>query len=191
MQWTPKCPKCGSGAISIRPMNGGYRHSPEDVFLACVTCGKRLYGKSQIEETFQAQKKAWLKDPEAQAAAKRAEEEAAEAEKQAEETKQRAAHARRLYAINQERRAQQEAEAREAEHKAWLKRVEERQKLDAKLSKQPVQADENFGPCAFEPCENERRENSKYCSIQCKNKYARARYKARKEAKKAAQAAAK
>ena len=36
--------------------------------------------------------------------------------------------------------------------------------------------------CAWESCENEPRKNSKYCSRNCSNKNARARYKSRKAA---------
>ena len=48
---------------------------------------------------------------------------------------------------------------------------------------EPVVRDKSEAvPCAWDSCENAARKNSKYCSRNCSNKNARARYKLRKAA---------
>ena len=68
--------------------------------------------------------------------------------------------------------------------------VTERRQLESYRlrTEQPERADEGEdrgATCAWEGCTNPQRPNSKYCSRECSNKNARARYKSRMENKKA------
>lgn len=76
-------------------------------------------------------------------------------------------------AAEERRKKREEAKRREEERR---REEEERAAREAKV----VSLRPKASPCAWRECSNSSRENSKYCSLDCKNKNARYRYKLRK-----------
>ncbi len=43
------CPKCNSRSTHIAKIRGQYIGQIEDIILSCQTCGKRIYGRDQVD----------------------------------------------------------------------------------------------------------------------------------------------
>ena len=166
----------------------GYSSRGQDVYLHCGVCGKRVYGRNSIDETLEAQKKHWEKDPDIQAAVRRqianmSHWEKAQAEKQKQADIQRAYHR-----AERERQDQEKEDARLASHNKWMRKVAAERKVEAVLMgidpKEIQKAEEAaqvlLGECAWMECTKARRLKSKYCSRHCSNKNSRFRFKLRK-----------
>lgn len=154
----PPCPKCGG---SNTYLDDNRRSRIDEVYLACWTCGWRLYGLASIENFVMAfqQKQAAVQ---------------AEAERTAQEQKHQEQLARRRE--RDRRRREREREARS------LQVVPSPPPLDPVLQLPWAPPDDpSATPCAWPPCTSAARATSKYCSRKCCVKVAHRRDKLRKK----------
>lgn len=187
----PPCGKCGGKNTFLDVP----RFTPEQVYLGCYTCGWRVYGETAIRSYVEGFNKQLAEQEEEARLAeiRRREEEiiAAEAAKLARSRELKRERDRR-YRERKRQAALELERQREAEKKVHIIpslgitfRVGE---LDSVLElpwAQPVPNEEgqNLDPCAWPPCENRARPNSRYCSRKCTVRVAHRRDKLRKKGK--------
>lgn len=185
----PPCAKCGSSSTFVEVL----RFSQDDVYLGCYTCGWRIYGETAIRsyvEGFNKQLAEQEEEARLERIRKREEDAiAAEAEKR-----------ERALALKRERDRRYRERKRQAALEIERQREAEKKvhiipSLDISFSvgdmdpvlgvpwAQPVpnKEGEDLDPCAWPPCENRARPNSKYCSRKCTVRVAHRRDKLRKK----------
>lgn len=185
----PTCPKCdGKNTYLDIP-----RFSPENCYLGCYSCGWRLYGEEHIEafviqynEDLKAAKE---EERQAEIEKRRLEAEAAsqaKLERQRELKRERD----RRYRENKRLRERQEAAKRAEQNKVHIIpslgirfAVGDVDEVLGLPWAQPVpnKDGQSLDPCAWPPCENRARPNSKYCSRKCTVRVAHRRDKLRKK----------
>jgi hypothetical protein len=177
MAFRPHCPKCGSHNISIRPDRAAGRGNPL-VMLHC-TCGKVVYGEATIMALHASQLKAWKADKEGRKAEETAEVERTPQAQQQNLTDQ--THWEHLRLRREQAAAEQEQQR--LANVAWAVETRERQEVETPTPAPRSTPLTEPVTCAWTPCENTPVTKSKYCSVACKNRNARHRYKQRKQAK--------
>lgn len=184
----PPCPKCSS----INTYLEVPRFSPENCFIGCYVCGWRLYGETAIRsyvESFTAEAEIAQERARIEEAERLAKEAAAEERKEEERRRALKRERDRRYRERKRLAKQQAAEGKKESNVYVITslgtsfRVGE---LDAVLrlpwaEPLPNLAGENLDPCAWPPCENRSRPNSKYCSRKCTVRVAHRRDKLRKK----------
>jgi len=172
----PTCKKCGGRNTFLDVP----RFHPEQVSLGCVTCGWRLYGEEEIQ-AYVVQYNKRLEQEEAKIAAQQAE-------------------AKRLKALNLKRERDRMYWARTKEQRKRKKEQKREQvyiipdmntvfragEMDSILKVRwaeplPNKEGEALSPCAWPPCEQRARANSKYCSRKCTVRVAHKRAQLRKK----------
>ena len=152
------------------------------MYLHCGKCGKRVYGRENVDALLKDQRRAWEGDEELQAEIRRRK--AEEARKKLEEARAERLQAEHLEKrrIEEEQRKAEEARKQEEAHQRWVAKQEaqarlkrERAKVEAEAAKLAVVEE-----CAWVECSNPRRPNSIYCCRKCSNKNAHWRAKQRR-----------
>lgn len=170
MAFRPHCPKCGSSSVSVEKDRGGGWGNPEPM-LHC-RCGNVLYGEDKIRALFEAQRAAWESDTDARRAEAAAEEARKENDGKAREVRE--SHLRYLAEIRRRREAAEES--KRADNLRWMEEARRaRQEMAGPPEPEPAAS------CAWMECENPSSPGSKYCSVDCKNRNARWRYKNRRQ----------
>lgn len=187
----PLCPKCGSQSTYLEMS----KYAADEVYLACYTCGWRLYGESPIRAFVnEFNKNLQSREEELRVAAAK--------EKEREELKAIEDKKTRAKTLKRERdrryRARKRAEAlRIKAEKAESEKVHiipahgisfRVGEIDPVLqvpwaAPVPNLPGENLDPCAWPPCQERARQTSKYCSRKCGVKVAHQRDKLRKQGK--------
>ena len=189
MEWTPKCPKCSSANISIERSGAFFGPREDDIVFKCYVCGNRIYGRAAIEETFEAQKRAFMKDPDIRAEAKRKAEEARRKAEEEQTMRKRMAVANKHAREKAEADRLAEEQEQERKRQEWLARVKASQEASHKTQKSAqattgtvskAEVKKMFGECFWFDCHEPARARSKYCSRGCTVKYAHYRDKVRK-----------
>jgi hypothetical protein len=167
----PPCKKCGSKNTFLdRP-----RFQPDQVYLGCITCGWRLYGEASIT--------AFVEEYNADLVAA----EKSQRLEKANKTNQAAVALRK--ARRRERDRRYRARLKEKKQVYIIPNLEIQFQvgdLDPVLKVPwakpvPNKEGENLHPCAWPPCEQRARANSKYCSRKCCVKVAHRRDRLRKK----------
>lgn len=185
-----QCPKCNTASFSIERDSRSYapRGQPHELIFSC-RCGKQMFGP-QIDKEYDRQKAQYEANPENKPAAPTP----ATATKRDEQLRKAYAH-QAAYQARKRKDAENAAQVKkDDDDRKWRDRVSlggapaSKPSTARKSSGLPDGAGEKVGSqgCGWHTCDNPPRPNSKYCSRDCSNKNARARYKRRKAADKAA-----
>jgi len=190
-----QCPKCNTVSFSIERDSRSYapRGQPHELIFSC-RCGKQMFG-TQIDKEYDRQKAEYDANPHND----QAEEPPVEVSADGREDQLRKAYAHQAaYQAQKKKDAEAKAKAKKQEEdRRWRERVAQADqpataaaapKTKKSRAAPSPDAGEKMGSqgCGWHACDNPPRPNSKYCSRDCSNKNARARYKRRKAADRAA-----
>ena len=196
MSRKPPCPKCGSTTLNLEIP----RFQPESAHISCYMCGWALYGEERIRTFTQV----FLQEKKKEEARLRARAEC-DRKRRAEIFKAKRGE-ERLIAANKRReeKAKENKRASEREYRARLRdrKREEKALIDKQRAPFPFKEGDidpvlllpwsipkhdeskaHLNPCAWPPCLEYSRKNSKYCCRKCGVKVAHKRDRLRKAGK--------
>jgi len=164
MNFSLRCPKCGSADIHLYEDRSGIGTAAVDSRILSCRCGKQVFGR-QIDVEIAKQKDIWKKGAPERKAQER------EIERQRVEQERIRAEAHKL-AATKRKQAEALRVAQEAANRRWIEGARRAQKAST-----PVTKPDRI--CAWKDCDNLASETSKYCCRACSNANARWRYACR------------